>query len=480
MVSVKKNFFYSTLLTGANYIFPLIVFPYISRVLGVSRIGACNFVDSIVHYFTIFAMLGISVVGVREIAKVKEDRDRLNGCFSSIFTINTFLTTIALIVYIICSYCVPKLNAHIDLMWIGAIKLCFNYLTIEWLFKGLEEFKFITTRTLIIKTIYVISVFIFVKQESDYVIFFWLTSISVALNAIINCFYSRRYVTFKIKGLYIKEYLLPILILGVYAVLTNMYTTFNVAFLGFQTSETEVGYYSTANKIFAISLSIFSALTGVLLPRMSSLISSNKLEEYKVILSKTTDFLLAFSLPAIVLVIIFAPELILLISGKGYEGAITPLQIMIPLLFIIGYEQILVIQGLMPLKKDRSILVNSIIGAIVGIVCNLIIVPTLKSSGSAIVWLISEMSVLIVAQMYMRKYVDVSFPWRKVLRNLVYVLPLSFVLLLLKISPFNYVINLFFAISLTGLYVFVIQIYLLKTPSIIQVFVQIRDRIMQR
>ena len=101
MVSVKKNFFYSALLTGANYIFPLIVFPYVSRVLGVTNIGACNFVDSIVQYFIIFSMLGIDVVGVREIAKVKNDRTRLNQCFSSVICINALLTLIAVVVYIV-------------------------------------------------------------------------------------------------------------------------------------------------------------------------------------------------------------------------------------------------------------------------------------------------------------------------------------------------------------------------------------------
>ena len=472
MVSVKRNFFYSTILTGANYVFPLIVFPYISRVLGVTNIGACNFVDSIVNYFCIFSMLGINVVGVREIAKAKQNNDELNSCFSSIFTINTILTSIALLIYIICSYSIPKLHDHIELMWIGAIKLCFNYLLVEWLFKGLEEFKFITSRTLIIKTIYVASVFIFVKNPADYKLFFFLTSLNIALNAIVNCFYARRYITFVCNKIELRKYISPIFILGIYAILTNMYTTFNVAFLGFQTDETEVGYYSTAYKIFAISLSIFSALTGVLLPRMSSLIAENRVEEYKALLNKTTDFLLAISLPAIIFVIFYATDIILIISGKGYEGAIVPLQIMIPLLFIIGYEQVLVIQGLMPLKKDNSILVNSIVGAAVSVVCNLAIVPFLKSSGSAIVWLISELSVLLIAQFFMKKYMDITFPIKKVVLNVLYMTPLALILYLIRCIPLNYVIDMVLAIVMTGGYVMILQLCIIKNPSLMQVYRQ--------
>ena len=479
MVSVKKNFFYSALLTGANYIFPLIVFPYVSRVLGVTNLGACNFVDSIVHYFIIFSMLGIDVVGIREIAKTKGDKDKLNQCFSSLFIINTILTSIALIVYLVCIYTIPKLHDHLELMWIGAAKLCFNYLLIEWLFKGLEEFKFITSRSLIIKTLYVVSVFVFVKKPGDYLIFFLLTSLNVVLNALVNCIYSKKYVSFSFRSLNIKAFLPSILLLGVYAILTNMYTTFNVAFLGFSAGETEVGYYTTANKIFAISLSLFTALTGVLLPRMSALIAENQLAGYKHLLCKTTDFLVAVSFPAIAFVVFIAPEIIRLISGKGYEGAIVPLQIMIPLLFIIGYEQVLVIQGLMPLKKDKAILINSIIGASVGITCNILLVPVLKGIGSSIVWVISELAVLLVAQFFMRRFVGIRFPWKKILYNAVFLFPLVVFLYFLKGLPFSYFVSLSTAIVLTGIYTFLLQICILKTPSVIQVYDEMKDRFHQ-
>ncbi len=480
MVSVKKNFFYSALLTGANYIFPLIVFPYVSRVLGVTNIGACNFVDSIVQYFIIFSMLGIDVVGVREIAKVKNDRTRLNQCFSSVICINALLTLIAVVVYIVCIYSIPKLLAHQELMWIGVAKLCFSFLLIEWLFKGLEEFKFITSRSLIIKSLYVISVFVFVKEPADYPIFFLLTSLIIVFNAVVNCIYSKNYVSFSLKNLTIKSFLPPILLLGVYAILTNLYTTFNVAFLGFQSGETEVGFYTTANKIFTLSLSVFTALTGVLLPRMSALIGDHHFDDYKSLLGKTTDFLVAYSFPVITFVVFFAPEIIHLISGKGYEGAIIPLQIMIPLLFIIGYEQILVIQGLMPLKKDRSILVNSIIGATVGITCNIILVPILKSIGSSIVWVVSEFSVLLVAQHFMKGFVGIRFPWKKVLINIGCVLPLVIVFVLIKRIPIPYFVSLIVAAIITGAYAVLLQTCFLKTASVMQVYREAMDKVRQK
>ena len=167
MVTLKKNIFYSTILTTANYIFPLLTYPYVSRVLGVDKIGICNFVDSIINYFVLFSMLGVGIVGIREIAKNKNDKECLNKTFNSLFFLNTLSTTIMLVLLIIAINIVPKLNEHKELMYIGAFKLVFNYLLIEWLYKGLEDFKFITNRTVIIRCLYVISCLLYTSDAAD-------------------------------------------------------------------------------------------------------------------------------------------------------------------------------------------------------------------------------------------------------------------------------------------------------------------------
>ena len=135
MVSIKKNILYSGILTSANYIFPLITYPYISRVLGVANIGICNFVDSIVNYFILFSTLGIGVVGIREIAKNKNNQEHLQKTFSKLFTINTISTFISLVILLIAMHIIPKLQENYELMWIGVLKLLFNFLLIDWFYK---------------------------------------------------------------------------------------------------------------------------------------------------------------------------------------------------------------------------------------------------------------------------------------------------------------------------------------------------------
>lgn len=112
MPSIKKNFFYSSILTTANYIFPLLTFPYASRVLGVTNIGIVNFVDSIIHYFILVSMMGINIVGIREIAKSKGNKEQLSKTFSGLFWLNTLTTTIALIVVVLLTMFVEPLREH--------------------------------------------------------------------------------------------------------------------------------------------------------------------------------------------------------------------------------------------------------------------------------------------------------------------------------------------------------------------------------
>ena len=186
MPSLKKNVLYSSILTAANYIFPLITYPYVSRVLGVDNIGLCNFVDGIINYFLLFATMGIGIIGIREISSSKNDHSKLNKTFSSLFLLNTISTSIVLAFLIASIFVVPQLNEHKDLMFIGVLKLVFNYLLIEWFYKGLEDFKYITNRTIVVKCMYVVAVFLFVRNKDDYAVYYFIMTMMIVVNAVIN------------------------------------------------------------------------------------------------------------------------------------------------------------------------------------------------------------------------------------------------------------------------------------------------------
>lgn len=462
MQSLKKNFIYNAILTMSGYIFPLMVYPYVSRVLGVANIGACNFVDSIVEYFTILSMMGMNTIGIREIAKCKNDQQKLDNVFSQLFSLNTLTTITAIIILIIATNIVPKFAPYKDLLYIGVGKLFFNYMLINWFFQGLENFKYIAARTIFVKILFVISVFLFVKTETDVKLYYFLVALTWAGNGIINFIYAKKYVSFNFTLKINKAIIGSFFTLGVYWFMNSMYTTLNVAFLGFATNDIEVGYYTTANKLLTVIMTMFTALTSVMVPRVSVALKSNDNSEAKALIRKAINVLMLFAIPLIFFVFPFSQELIYLMSGKGYEGATTPLQIMTPLFFLVGYDQIIVLQTLLPMGKDKDILRNSILAASVGIISNIFLTLNFGKNGSAIVLILAELSVLLSSQFCVTKYLGLKIPFKLIIKHIIGFSPIIIICYVIKYFINSYVISLIVSASIICCYIFLAGRFILK------------------
>lgn len=465
-MSLRKNFSYNCILTLSNYLFPLIVYPWVSRVLGVSNIGIYNFVDSTINYFSLISMLGITTIGIREIASNNGDSQKLSKTFSSLISLNFILTTIAIILLIIATSTIQQLQIHHDLFYIGILKLIGNFLLIDWFYKGIEDFRYITVRTIIIKCIYVISILLLVRNKNDVTIYYCLTCTTIFLNAITNIYHSKKLVSFKLSNIEINKYLYPVCIIGIYMLLTNMYTSFNTIFLGFTSSNEEVGFFSTSCKLFSIIIAFYTAWTNVAMPHISNMLAYKDKQDVNKFIRQSINTLLAFSIPSIIIGCIFSPDIISLLSGKGYDGAYLPTRILMPLLFIIGYEQILIIQILIPLRKDKILLINSIIGAILGIILNIILVPYLNAIGSCIAWITSELAVLICAQYFISKNINLSFPWKSTAKSITTYLPAACLCILIYTNV-TAILRFFITIPFMFVYALTVEYYILKNELVI-------------
>lgn len=390
--------------------------------------------------------MGISTIGIREIARTKGNKQELSKTFNSLLILNLCATIVAIMVLLLCVLFIPQFQEYKSMFYIGAAKVLANTLLVEWFFKGLEDFKYITVRSIIIRAIYVIFVFVLVKSQEDYIIYFFLTSFMVVVNAIVNVWYCRYFIKYSLRDIDLRPFIKPFFILGSYMILTSLYTTFNVAFLGFAKSPEEVGYYTTATKLFTLILSFYGAFTGVMIPRMSILLSEGKINEFKRLTNKSIELLFAFVVPIIITTDFCAPIIIKIIAGEGFEGAILPMRIIMPLMLITGLEQILVLQMLSPLKKDTAILRNSTIGAIVALLCNILIVPIYASVGTAFVWIMSEVAVMFSAQYYVRRYIDYKIPTKTIIYRICLVTP--FVLCIFPL--YKYIVSPFWSLIIIG------------------------------
>lgn len=456
--SVKRNFIFSTVLTVSNYIFPFIIYPYITRVLGVNNLGICNFVDSIINYAVIISTMGIMSVGTREIATARKSPLRLNATFTSLFIITLITTVVATVALTVAIYSVEQLYINRRLLFIGMIKLWGNFFLIEWFYRGMEDFRYITIRTIAVKILFIAAMFVLVHHADDYPVYYLLLCLSMVGNAVFNCWRCASLVRFRYDFKLFISLWKPYLIIGFYLILNSMYINFNVVYLGFVQNDAQVGLYTTSTKIFQIILALYTAYTSVVMPHASSLLSERRTDEFKRLISKSVDGLMLFSIPAALFLGIFSGGIIGLIAGPEYTGAVVPMQIEAPLLFIIGYEQILVIQILMPLCRDRAILFNSLIGAATGLIFNLLLVKTMASSGSALTWAAAEIAVLISAQYFASRYTGLRFPLGKLARNLAWYLPaVATAIAFSAWSPFTPIVTMLWGMLFFVVYFIIIQ-----------------------
>ncbi len=476
-MSIKKNFVFNSLLTVSKYIFPFLTYPYVARALGVEKIGVYNFIDSIVGYFIIFSMMGINVVGIRSIAKSKGNTELLKQSFSSLFFLNLIGAIVAISVLFLATIFSPQLMEQKQLVGLGALKILFNVFLFEWLFQGLEDFKYITIRSMLLKVLYVVAVFIFIHNGDDYVIYYLLSVLLIIFNGAVDFWYAKKIVGISFGSVKLKPFFKPFVNMGIYYLISNLYISFNVAYLGFVAGSKEVGYYSTAVKLYSIIMAVFTAFTTVMSPRISSLIAEEKEHEIKALLQQSFELLIMISFPLLIFSFAMAPEIVGIISGPGYEGAVWPMRILTPLILIVGLEQILIVQLLIPFNRDRAVMANAIIGAVVGIVLNLFLVEKLGSIGSAIVWLAAEVSVLFAAGYFVRSAIEIHIPTKKILANFIYSLPYVLIGFFLK----NFHFTAFTIIILTALffmiYFILLQVYLLKNEMMIK---QINSKILFR
>ena len=411
--SVKLNFLMNAILTISAFIFPLITFPYVSRILLPEGTGKVSFATSVVTYFALFAQLGIPTYGIRACAKVSDNKEKLTRTVQEIFIINIVMSLITYIVFFLVLNIVPRMQADKTLFVITSSTILFNAIGMDWLYKGLEKYTYITIRSIIFKFIALLAMFMFVHQKSDYIVYGGISIFAGSASNICNLLNVKKYIQIKPIGKYnIKQHMRPILIFFAMSCATTIYTNLDTVMLGFMKTDMDVGYYNAAVKIKNILLGIVTSLGTVLLPRASYYIENDYMEEFRRITQKAIKFVFLISIPLTVYFILYAKEGILFLSGNAYSKAILPMQVIMPTLIFIGLTNIMGIQILVPLGREKIVLYSEIAGAIVDLFINILLIPRMAATGAAIGTLIAELAVWIVQFVALRY--DIIEAYKKV------------------------------------------------------------------
>ena len=403
-ISVKKNFVMNTILTVSSFVFPLITFPYIARVLLSDGTGRISFAKSIIAYFLMISALGIPTYGIRACAQVRDDKEKLSKTAQELMIINVLMCLISYILLALAILFIPKLREERTLLVVLSSTLILNAIGMEWLFKALEQYTYITIRSIVFNIIGVIFMFLLVHQKSDYVVYGAISVGASSLGYLLNLFCARKFISLKPVGHYdLKQHFKPVLIFFSMACAITVYTNLDLVMLGFMKDETQVGYYHAAIRIKEILLAVITSLGAVLLPRLSYYIQNQMFEEFRATTKRAVNFVFLAASPLMIYFLMFAEDGILLLSGTDFMGAVLPMQILMPTLLLIGLTNLLGMQILVPLGREKMVLYSVIAGAVIDLILNAFLIPPYGPAGAAIGTLTAEVTVLIVQLIALRK-----------------------------------------------------------------------------
>lgn len=397
--SIKTNLIYSTLNTLLGVLYPLITIPYVSRVLQPEGFGLYNFLNSFIAYIVLFANIGISVYATKEVAKIRDDKDKRSQLTVEIFSLSILTMLIAFSsVFVLISF-VDKIHEQKELFLIMSLIVVFQPLGVNWFYQAMEDFEYVTIRSLIVKVIAFVLLFVFVRSKNDLIPYAMLVVFASCSNNLCNIIRLRKYISFKkirFSELNIIRHLKPCLVLFVLDLLISIYTNMDILMLGFFKTDTEVGYYTIGVKITHLLLAIISTIGMTLLPRFSYLLKEGLNEEFNRLCVKSMNLCIGISLPIVFGLIAIANPVIPIVFGYEYMNSIAIVQIMSSIILIAGITNVLGIQILLPKGKEKIVIYSTLAAAIVNFILNMILIPVLSGIGAAISTVVAELVVFIV------------------------------------------------------------------------------------
>lgn len=406
---VRRNTVLNIIKSICAVVFPLITFPYISRTLLADGVGKVNFGNSIVSYFSLFASLGVATYALKECAQNRINREDLSKTASEIFSINMCSTILSYFVLILFLIFVRPLYKYRVLIVIQSSVILFNTLGADWINSAMEDFTYITIRSIFFQGLSIVLMFIFVHRPEDYIRYAIITVLSASGGNIINIFYRKKYcdIYFTLK-MNLKKHLPAIFMFFSMILAQQIYVNSDITILGLCRGDYEVGLYSTSVKIYNIVNTVIASVSTVVWPQIAEAYKMNRLVDVNRLARYSLNFIFAFGLPCIVGINVVAKEIIFLIAGNEYVGATLSLQILTIALFFSFLGGWLGSVMFLPNNKECICLIASVAAAIVNIILNLIFIPFFGLNAAAITTAIAEGVSLVILFVHYDKRMKIN------------------------------------------------------------------------
>lgn len=402
--SIKINAILNIIKKCVNIIIPLIMYPYVSRVLGASVYGKYSFAESIMGYVGLAAGFGISTYAIREGAIIRDNKKQVKQFASEIFTINMITMVMSLVLLFVMVVAVPKIRGSKTLILIMSFEVIFNTLSRDWLNEVYEDYIYITLRYIFSQILSVISILMFVKTPDDIVIYTILRGIAVVGGASVSIFYTRKYAPICFSPLtQIKKHWRALFIFFGCSCASVIYIHSDITILGFLKSDADVGIYSIVSKIYTLVKSMVNAVVLIMIPRAAYYIGNSKVKLYFELIKNAKNILVMIILPVAVGIWCLSSELILVIAGGEYIVGTYALKILAVSLIFAVFSYLYVYGCLIPNGLDKIFFKASVISATINIIVNFIFIPIFGINAAAATTLLAEISMYLITNYYSRK-----------------------------------------------------------------------------
>lgn len=395
------------------FVFPLITFPYVSRVLGVAGYGEVSFATAVIYYFTTTAALGIPTYGIRACTQCRDNREALSRTVHELLILSSILTVLAYLALGVSIAVIPQFRENAPVLWVSSSAIVLSNISAEWFYQAIEQYHYITIRNVLFKILSVIAMFLLVRDTGDTVIYAGVYVLGTVGSNILNLFRLRRYIFLGPLGNYnITQHLRPVMGFFLLTVATTIYTNLDTVMLGFMTDDTQVGFYSAAVKMKNILVSAVTALGVVLLPRASYYIQNQMHRDFRRIIQKSFQVILLTACPLTIFCMMEAENILLFLSGAEYLDAVPTMRAITPAILLIGLSNVTGIQVLVPMGKEKYTVISTAWGAVTDLVLNLLLIPRYGALGAAIGTLAAEIVVLVLQVWFLRKEACIRQDWR--------------------------------------------------------------------
>ncbi len=401
--SVPFNFTMNLILKISGTVCAAVSYPYAFRMIGEAGMGSVAFSTSVTSFFIMLASIGISTYGIRECAKVRDDAVKLRTTARELLAMQGIMTLAALFLLGCAVLAVPRLRENGLFFLIQGCMLLFHGLDTEWLFAATERYGFLALRSFLMKLLSVLLVMGFVRSPDDALLYCLFAVGPTMLGNLWNIAGARDYLRGPVESLRPLRHFRVSSVFFLQAVAATIYTSLDSALLGLLQNNASVGAYDAAVKIRTILVFAVTSLGTVLLPRFSYYVGEKKETELHIGLRLSSDFMLLTALPLTVFFLVLGDRCLEILYGSVSGETLWSLRLLTPTLLLIGCSNLLGIQILTPLGKERTVMVSTVIGALVDLIADLLLIPRYGAPGAAFGTLIAEAVVLAVQFAVYRK-----------------------------------------------------------------------------